>query len=144
VFLSLSCIAIGIKDAGWTSGTGTHCTESLQETDVFKEKLSGWLKDNGFVPTQDPGGMTSSSGFHAAGEINEWYKGTYKDSPPILLRVATLYRGAALKGRAEFNFSHSWSVRGPNSYIERMQSLSKEFGAEFSAWCKSTKVPSII
>lgn len=53
VFPCLSCIAIGIEDAGWTSGTGTHCTESPQETDVFKEKLSGWLKDNGFVPTQE-------------------------------------------------------------------------------------------
>jgi hypothetical protein len=139
VLTCLGCQVFGIEEAGWSNGIPTHITGSRQETDAFKEKLSGWLKDNGFVPTQDPGGMRSWSGLHGLGEINKWYKGRYKDSPPILLRVAIIPTSHSVE--TKFNFEHSWSVRGTESYIKTMSSLSDEFGRKFNAWCKSTKTP---
>jgi hypothetical protein len=131
VLLVLACLVfygIIVQDASWVNAASGHVAENKQETDAFRDNLSNWLNANGFLLTKDPGGMTSSAGMHSPNEINKWYKGIYKNSPPILLRVAILSRS---NGMTQFDFSHAWSVRGTRNYINSMRSLSDEFAKEF-------------
>ena len=128
--------AIAGHRASWLIGAGGCIAKNQHEADVFEGKLSDWLDANGFTLAEDPGGMLSWAGVHSAGEINRWYRGTYKDSSPFLLRVSTVPRKG---GFTEFHFYHAWSVRGTRNHIARMRALSEEFTKTFSAWYQGSR-----
>ena len=107
------------------------------ETKDFESKMNAWLDSNGFVPTQDPGGMVSWAGVHSADDIVTWYRGKIEDSPDFLIRISKLPRPGIRKGAAEFDVSHAWAVTGSKDLVESAEEQSHKFAAEFMGWIEA-------
>ena len=116
----------------WDDALGTKIAKNNRESEAFKKRLAEWLCRYGFTAATDLGGMTSWSGLHRDGEINSWYRGSFHDSPSILLCVRIFPRKDVGGGFTEFHLTQVWDVTGSSRYVAEMEARSKEFKTEFA------------
>jgi hypothetical protein len=140
LFIVVTLIGCG-QSAGWLSACGSHIAKNSQEAEAFESKLNGWLKTNDFIRTNDPGGMTSSAGVHSVGEITTWYRGSFRDSPPFLLRVQTVPRNDVGGGWTDYHFDCAWQVFGSTKQISETKAISERFAEDFTTWLEESKAP---
>ncbi len=135
--IGIACISLCLcagchrEQRSWVGEIGTKIAKNDRESEAFKKRLAEWFVSHGFTTASGPGGMASWSGVHREGEINSWYRGSFHDSPPILLCVRIFPRKDVGGGFTEFHFSQVWDVAGSPQYVADMEALSKEFETEF-------------
>jgi len=127
----LVCSGCDRHQHSWGDPLGTKIAKNNHESEAFKKELAEWLSSHSFTPANDPGGMCSWSGLHREGEMNSWYRGSFHDSPPILLNVRIFPRKDVGGGFTEFHLTQWWDVAGSERYVAEMEALSKEFNKEF-------------
>jgi hypothetical protein len=140
LFLVIAVIAVVVAVcsrshySSWSTACGTKVARNEHEAIAFEKRLTQWLQRNGFTAVSDPGGLASWSGGHWSGEIDTWYRGSFRDSPPFLLEIQTVPRKDTGGGFTEFHFSTSWEAGGTAQHLAAMKELSDAFISEFTDW----------